>query len=94
MSLTQHLPALPTEVLNMVLGAVDDSALLWIVCRQVSRAVHREIEFLFQTTRLKTTELQWIRFRSTFSRLSADGQTAFFTTRSVTDRRHIPWCDV
>jgi hypothetical protein len=84
-------PVLPQEIINLVLRNVDDDPFLWVSCRQVSRAFRREIEFLFQQTRLRETVLNMQMYRSTFSRLSPDGQTAFFKRCFLTDPPYFKW---
>jgi hypothetical protein len=71
-------PDLPQEIINNILSKVDDDPFLWVVCRQVSKTFRKEVEFLFQHIRLPETALNFQWYRSTFSHLSTDGQTAYF----------------
>jgi hypothetical protein len=86
---------LPQENQNLILRQVDDLPFLWVVCRTVSQAMRKEVEFIFEETWLKKTELIWFGpqsltgyyYQCPLSRLSDDGQTAYFTVRAVNSRK-------
>ncbi|KAH7093614.1 hypothetical protein FB567DRAFT_576264 [Paraphoma chrysanthemicola] len=87
-------PRLPQELIDLVLRNVDDEAWLWVVGRQVSHKIRKETERIFLEGLLKDTEVMtnvlqfdfWsgLRYRCPFSRVSADGATAFFSTNNTT----------
>ncbi|KAF2832469.1 hypothetical protein CC86DRAFT_401233 [Ophiobolus disseminans] len=47
----------PQQLINFILRQVKDEPFLWMVCRRVSRAFRREVEYMFQQTWLKETVL-------------------------------------
>lgn len=51
--------ALPTEVMNLVFRHVNDDAFLWVVCRQLSRKLRAEVDFLFRSRQLEECMIYW-----------------------------------
>jgi hypothetical protein len=96
-NLTPKMPILPQEILNHILLQVDDLPFLWIVCRTVSQAFRKEVEFIFKTTWLPETEIVWAKhsplrafdYQCRISRFSPDGQTAYLKVQAVETRKYL-----
>ena len=79
---------LPTELLNLVFRHIDDDAFVWVVCRQLSRMLRAEVDFLFRSRQLKECTIYWpqsgmiatspLLARLDFSHTSDDGDIACF----------------
>ncbi|KAF2027308.1 hypothetical protein EK21DRAFT_114937 [Setomelanomma holmii] len=53
-------PRLPQELINVVLGHVEDIPFLWTICRQVCQGFRQEVESIFKWTWLKDTVITWL----------------------------------
>jgi len=51
--------ALPIEVMSLVFRHIDDDSFVWVVCRQLSRKLRAEIDFLFRSRKLKDCTIHW-----------------------------------
>ncbi|KAF1358577.1 hypothetical protein EJ07DRAFT_179800 [Lizonia empirigonia] len=82
------LKTLPPEIINLVLREIEDGSFLWVVCRQVSREIRAEVEFMFQSAQLRKASVYWPgndhptpaqgnAFEFHFSRISEDGASVY-----------------
>jgi hypothetical protein len=90
-------PRLPQEIIDLILRNfrnLDDDPFLWVICRQVSRAMRKEVEFIFRESLLKETVIQSIssigshfvgrRFHCRFTEAPPENNLAFFAGESTT----------
>lgn len=89
-TLADYVPqqALPTELLSLIFRHIDDDAFVWVVCRQLSRRLRAEVDFLFRSRQLRECTIYWprsgliatspLRSRLDFSHISDDGDSAYF----------------
>jgi hypothetical protein len=94
----------------MVLGRIYDPTFLWAVCRKLSQDCRSEVETMFQESWLPETSIMWLWddplrdffYEARFSRLSDDGNTAYFSVGTTklfasivgvvpTNRTPFPW---
>lgn len=89
--------ALPTELMNLVLRQIDDNPFVWVDCRQLSRKLRTEVDFLFRSRQLKNCTIYWplsgmiatspLLARLDFSHTSSSGAIAYFKTRIAANPR-------
>lgn len=80
--------ALPTEIITLIFFHIDDDVFLWVACRQLSRKMRAEVDFLFRTIQPKETIIYWphngliterpMLAHLKFSHTSGDGTSAYF----------------